>query len=146
MITGFTHLHSFLAYLVVLLIVIAVVNALLGLTGKRTFSDRDLRISLFTLILAHIQLLIGIALFFLSPMIQWFQENNEVSEIMKNADLRLYNLEHPLMMIIGIILITIGFSKHKKASSSKAKFTNILVFYGIGMILILSRIPWSAWF
>lgn len=146
MITGFTHLHSFLAYLVLLLVIVAVVNALLGLTGKRTFADRDLRISLFALILAHIQVVIGIVLFFVSPMIQWFQKNNDVSQIMKDPGLRLYNLEHPLMMIIGIILITIGFSRHKKASSSKAKFKNILIFYGIGLALILSRIPWSAWF
>ncbi len=146
MYTGLQHLHSFWAYLVLIMLIIAVVNALLGLVGKRTFGDRDLRIPLFTLIVSHIQLLVGIIIFFISPLIQWFSKNEEVSSIMKNADLRLYNLEHPLMMIIGIILITIGFSKHKKKDSSSAKFKTILIFYGIALILILSRIPWDAWF
>ncbi|HLS31750.1 MAG TPA: hypothetical protein VK021_12915 [Flavobacteriaceae bacterium] len=146
MTTGLIHLHSLLAYLVLLILIIAVVNAIVGLIGKRTFADRDLRISLFALILSHIQLLIGIVVFFISPLVHWFQKNSDVSQIMGDSDLRLYNLEHPLMMIIGIILITIGFSKHKKAGSSSKKFRTILIFYGIGLILILSRIPWDAWF
>ena len=146
MYTGLQHLHSFWAYLVLIMLIIAVVNALLGLVGKRTFGDKDLRIPLFTLIVSHIQLLVGIIIFFISPLIQWFNKNEEVSSIMKNADLRLYNLEHPLMMIVGIILITIGFSKHKKKESSAQKFKTILIFYGIALVLILSRIPWSTWF
>jgi|SRR5690625_245149 len=143
--TGFIHLHSFLAYLVLILLIIAVINALLGLTGRRVFQARDLRISLFTLILAHLQLLTGILVFFVSPMIRWFDSESEVSLIMKNSDLRLYNLEHPLMMIIGIILITIGFSKHKKSVTDRGKFKTIFIFYLIALVLILSRIPWNAW-
>src|SRR5699024_8815945 len=111
---GFKHLHSGLAYLVVLLLIITIVNSLLGLTGKRDFKERDLRIPLFTLILSHIQLLVGIGIFFVSPAIKWFNDRFETSDIMKNSGDRLLNLEHPLMMIIGIVFITIGFSKHKK--------------------------------
>ena len=61
----------------------------------------------------------------------------------KNA--RLTSLEHPLINIIAITLITIGWSKHKKALSSQAKFKSILLFFGLGLLLILSRIPWSLW-
>ena len=62
--------------------------------------------------------------------------------------LRLTSLEHPLINIIAIVLITISYwSKHKKAVESSAKFKAIaLFFYGLGLILILSRIPWSLWF
>lgn len=144
--TAFKHLHSMWAYVVILLLAVAVANALMGIIGKRTFGVRDLRFSLFTLIAAHLQIVIGIVVFFVSPLIQWFNSNQEVSGIMKNSDLRLYNLEHPLMMIIGIILITIGFSKHKKADSSSGKFRSIFIFYTIALILILARIPWQAWF
>lgn len=143
---GFKHLHSGLAYLVVLLLIISIVNSLLGLTGKRNFKDRDLRIPLFTLILSHIQLLVGIGIFFVSPLVQWFNERKEVGDIMKNSTDRLFSLEHPLMMIIGIIFITIGFSKHKKVESDSGKFKTLFIFYSIGLILILGRIPWSQWF
>lgn len=144
--TGLLHLHSFWAYLVVIMLFIAVINSLLGIMGKRNFGVRDLRISLFTLIVAHFQLLIGIVVFFLSGWVQWFNSDVEVSNIMKDSSLRLYNLEHPLMMIIGIILITIGFSKHKKAAASSGKFKSIFVFYTLALLLVMARIPWANWF
>jgi hypothetical protein len=64
---------------------------------------------------------------------------------MKDAALRLTSLEHPLTNIIAIVLITIGWSKHKKAENSLAKFKSITIFYGLGLVLILSRIPWKLW-
>ena len=65
---------------------------------------------------------------------------------MKNAELRKIIVEHPLMMIIAIVLITIGWSKHKKKGSDTAKFKTIAIFYGLALIVVLSRIPWSNWF
>lgn len=146
MYTVVNYLHSLWAYLVVIMIFIAVSNAIFGLIGKRPYGFRDFRISLFTLIVAHLQILIGLVIFFLSPLVQWFNSSADKSLIMKDAQLRLINMEHPLMMIIGIVLITIGFSKHKKKIESKSKFRVILIFYGIALLLILSRIPWNLWF
>jgi hypothetical protein len=64
---------------------------------------------------------------------------------MKDSVLRLYVVEHPLVNIIALALITIGWSKHKKAEDNAAKFKKIAVFYAIGLVLLLSRIPYSAW-
>jgi hypothetical protein len=55
-------------------------------------------------------------------------------------------LEHPLTNIIAIALITIGWTKHKKATTGEAKFKSIAIFFGLGLVLILIRIPWSLWF
>ena len=60
-------IHSYWAYLAVLMIAFAVVNAILGISKKREFTDKDLRIGLFTLIVSHIQLLIGLGWYFMSP-------------------------------------------------------------------------------
>ena len=95
---------------------------------------------MFGLIAAHIQLLVGFILYFVSPL------GSEAFGLMKDAALRLTSLEHPLTNIIAIVLITIGWSKHKKAATSEAKFKSIALFYGLGLALILSRIPWSLWF
>ena len=132
--------HSGWAYLALLILVIAVVNALLGKFSKRSFSATDRKISLFALIAIHIQLLVGLVLYFVSPKgLQSFGE-------MKNEALRLTWLEHPLINIIAIALITIGWSKHKKTEDNNNKFSSIGVFYGLGLILILLRIPWQMWF
>ena len=137
-------IHSYWAYLAVLILLIAVVNAIIGLTQNKEFKDKDLRISLFTLIVMHIQLLIGLGWYFMSP---WYKSLKELGmgEAMKDAALRLQVIEHPLMMILAIVFITVGWSKHKKQTTDKAKFKKIAVFYGLGLLIVLSRIPWGQW-
>ena len=132
--------HSGWAYLALLLLVVAVVNAILGLNSKKTFTGTDRKIGLFALIATHIQLLGALILYFVSPF------GKAAFGQMSDAALRLTSLEHPLINIIAIALITVGWSKHKKAVESNAKFKSFAVFYGIGLVLILSRIPWNLWF
>ena len=133
-------IHSYWAYLVLALLIFAVVNSVSGIIKKRTFTDKDLRIGLFTLIVSHIQLLIGIVLYFYQGRYTNFSETMKVSEA------RLLALEHPLMMIIAIVLITIGWSKHKKKTEDVSKFKTFAIFYGLALVIILSRIPWKNWF
>ncbi len=138
-------LHSYWAYLVLLVLVLAGLNALIGYTGSKTFANKDLRISLFGLILSHIQLLIGIVLYFVSARFALWGELG-MGGIMKNPEARQLLVEHPTTNIIAIALITIGWSKHKKQSTDKGKFGKIALFYLLGLILILSRIPYNLWF
>jgi hypothetical protein len=132
--------HSGWAYLALLLLVVAVANSALGFFAKREFTAKDRKIALFALIVTHIQLTVGLVLYFLSPL------GLSVLGEMKNAALRLTSLEHPLTNIIAIVLITIGWSKHKKIVESTSKFKTFTIFYGLGLLLILSKIPWSLWF
>jgi uncharacterized membrane protein len=138
-------LHSYFAYIVLFLLLAATLNAITGWLGKKEFRfEKDLRLSLFTLILSHIQLLIGLIVFFISA--------NGLKAIQTlgmgglNAPARLLALEHPLINVIAIALITIGWSRHKKKTEDAAKFKSIAIFYGLGLLLILSRIPWGQWF
>lgn len=132
--------HSILAYAALGLLLLASFNAIFGLTSKKLFKDKDLRLSLFTLIICHIQLLIGLVLYFVSPL------GADQLGNMKDAAMRLTSLEHPLINIIALALITIGWSKHKKEESNNGKFKKIAVFYTLGLLLILSRLPWANWF
>ncbi|MGX1927806.1 hypothetical protein [Flagellimonas sp. 2504JD4-2] len=138
-------LHSYFAYIVLLLLIFAVFNALMGWLGKKEFTMyKDLRISLFALILSHLQLVVGLIVFFVSA--------NGLKAIQTlgmgglNSAARLLAVEHPFTNILAIALITIGWSRHKKKDESSAKFKSIAVFYGLGLLLILSRIPWGQWF
>tara|TARA_B100000678_G_scaffold209095_1_gene176691 strand:- start:113 stop:499 length:387 start_codon:yes stop_codon:yes gene_type:complete len=127
------------------MLTIASISAIIGWVSGKEYSAGNFRISLFTLIVSHIQLLIGIVLFFVSDKTVWFNDQVSVSEIMSDDTLRMYNLEHPLMMIIAIALITIGYSKHKKKLTSTPKFKTLAIFYTIALVVLLSRIPWNAW-
>ena len=136
-------IHSYWAYLVLITLVLAVINAFSGVASKRVFKDKDLRLSLFTLIFAHIQLLIGFGWYFMSPWYKALKENG-IGNI--DAHTRLLAVEHPLLMIIAIVLITIGWSRHKKKTEDSKKFITIGLFYGVALLIVLSRIPWSIWF
>ena len=131
--------HSGWAYIALVLLVVAVVNALMGMFSKKEFTARDRKIAIFGLIGTHTQLLIGLILYFVSPF--GFASLGQMSD----KALRLTSLEHPLINIIAITLITIGWSKHKKLTTSESKFKTFSIFYGLGLLLILSRIPWSMW-
>ena len=113
-------------------------------SSKKEFGAKDLRVSLFGLIFSHIQLLIGLILYFVSP---WFQQWSALGMggVMKDAQTRLYLVEHPFTNIIAIVLITMGWSMHKRQTLDAKKFSRIGIFYTLGLLLLLSRIPWDTW-
>ncbi|MBN2868319.1 MAG: hypothetical protein JXK08_06585, partial [Flavobacteriaceae bacterium] len=90
-------LHSYWAYLVFLMLVVATFNALFKTFTNKEYEARDFRISLFTLIVSHIQFLIGIILWFVSD---YFGEMS-MGEIMKNSTMRNVAVEHPVAMLLA---------------------------------------------
>jgi hypothetical protein len=135
--------HSYWAFFVLFILVAVIINAFIGRYMGKEFSTKDLRISLFGLIFSHIQLLIGLILYFVSP---WFDQWAAIGMgVMKDPQTRLYLVEHPITNILAIVLITIGWSMHKRQSESSKKFLRIILFYSLGLLLLLSRIPWSTW-
>ena len=138
MYTGLVHLHSAWRYVVVLLLIVSIVKAFSQWFGGNSFTATDKKIYLFTLISVHIQLLVGLVLYFISPQVQL----GDMAAAMKDPQLRFWAVEHIATNIVGIILITIGYSTAKRAAVDKAKFVRIAVFYLLGFILIMSAIPW----
>jgi hypothetical protein len=131
--------HSGWAYLALIVLVIAVVNSIIGFVSKKEYKVTDKKIGLYALGAIHTQALIGLILYFVSPLgFSGFS--------MSDSTLRLTSLEHPIINVLGIVLMTIGWVKHKKLSSSESKFKTVAIYYGIGLVLILSRIPWGLWF
>lgn len=142
MYTGLKHLHSYLPYLLIAGLVITIITFLLKSSKGSSFTAGDKRIALITLILAHLQFVFGLVLYFISPI---SQAALKADDTMSNATNRLYALEHPLTMLIAIVLITIGYSKAKRKTEDSAKFKTVLIFFTLGLLLTLSRIPWDVW-
>lgn len=136
------NIHSYWAYIVLGVLVLAILNAFIGRFSNKSFTAKDLRISLFALIVTHIQLLIGLILYFVSSRFSAWQEG--IGEVMKSEN-RLYLVEHPITNVLAVILITMGWSMHKRQAESGKRFMRIGLFYLLGLVLLLSRIPWSAW-
>ncbi len=141
MYTGIQHLHSFLSYLVIGGLAVSIILALVGHFSGKPFTDRDRKLALIGLIPVHLQWVVGLMLYFISPL----GISNLTVEAMSNSLLRLYSLEHPVMMILAVVLITIGFALAKRLEDPKKQYRSIWTFYLVGLIFILSRIPWAAW-
>jgi predicted acyltransferase len=142
MYTGLQHTHSGLAYLALLALVLVIIWALVGALSGREFQEKDRKIALIAFILCHIQLLVGLILYFVSPLGYSLLSSGGA---MADATARLTALEHPVINILAIVLISVGFIRAKKLESSKAKFRSIYMLYAVGLVLILSRIPWGNW-
>jgi len=136
--------HSLWAFLVLGVLVITTINSLIGFFSKKEYGAKDMRLALFTLITMHLQLLIGIVLFFVSPNGFSAIKNNGMGGLSSAA--RNLALEHPTLMIIAIVLVTIGYSKHKKQRLSTPKFKKLAIFYTLALIAVLAMIPWGQWF
>lgn len=130
----FQHLHSGFRYVVLVLIVAAALGALIGLISKKPYSEGNRKLNLFAMISAHTQLLIGIILYFVSPFVKFN------STTMKDPITRFFTVEHWVMMVIAIVLITVGHSKSKKATSPEAKHKAIFVFYLLALVVISAGI------
>lgn len=126
--------HSGLRWVVLALLIGAIINAI---TGKsRTYEKKDKMLNLFAMVFLHIQLLLGLALYFTSPRVKFFDG------WMKKEIFRFYGMEHILMMVIAIALVTIGHSKAKKQSEAAKKFSTITLWYSIALLVIIAAIPW----
>ncbi|MDB9793467.1 hypothetical protein OAB81_01210 [Flavobacteriaceae bacterium] len=136
-------LHSLWAILTMTIIFYTVLRFFFNALQNKIFTLLDLRIALFTLIFCHIQFIIGIVLYFLSPKFKWWY--NGLEEILENNEYFFYLVKHPLLNIFSILSITIGWSLFKKAKTNQKRFTRIGVFYLIGFLLILLATPYEKW-
>ena len=133
--------HSGLRWVVLLLIIVTIINAAQGMNSQRMVSLRDKRLSLVSLSFVHLQVVIGLVLYFISPRVQFS------ASTMSNKMLRFFTVEHLVGMLIAVILVTIG---HRKSKSGSLK--EVFWYYVIALIVMLVTIPWpfrglgSGWF
>ena len=133
--------HSGLRWVVLALVLGAIVKSVIGMNSGNKFEGIDNKLSLFAMISVHVQLLLGLGLYFISPFVKAAMEAG-MGEAMKDSVMRFWLVEHLFGMLIGITLITIGRIASKKATEDKAKFKNIAVYFTLGLLAIIITIPW----
>jgi len=99
----------------------------------------DAKANLFLMIFFDIQLLIGLALYYVEGV---YKDLPDMKSIMSDKATRFYTVEHEIMMIIALILVHVGRVKVKKAITDSSKFKKSLVFFGLAFLIILYAIPW----
>lgn len=137
-------IHSYLAFAALLLLLYATINGILGSGNEKAFEAKDANINKFALIATHTMFLLGLILLFVSPIAQ--SAFADMKTAMKDSTVRAAVIEHPFVNIIAVALVTIGNARVKRAVGNGRKFKQTAIFFGIALLLILSRIPWGAWF
>ncbi len=136
-------LHSWLRWLVLGVGLYAIYNNYSGWQAQRTFTESDKRINTIFIASLHTQLVLGLILYFISPMMGVILADMGAS--MKDKSSRFWSVEHMTGMIIGIVVAQIGSIKSKKAPSNTSKFKKAFVYFLIGLLIILLMIPFGIW-
>lgn len=134
-------LHSLVRWLVLAFLLFAILKAYRGWFNKKEFSKLDNSIRHWTATIVHIQLLLGLSLYFISPLVDYFLKNFRTAVHVR--DIRFFGMEHILMMLIAVTIITIGSAKTKRKKTDAEKFKTMAIWFSLGLFIILTSIPWS---
>jgi len=134
-------LHSLVRWLVLASLLFAIIWAYRGWILKKEFSAFDNSVRHITATIAYVQLVLGLWLYFISPVVSYFLHH--FSEAVHERQIRFFGMEHITMMLTGIALITIGSVKAKRKNTAKEKFRTMAIWLTVALLVILSSIPWS---
>ncbi|MEI7670060.1 MAG: hypothetical protein WCJ33_08255 [Pseudomonadota bacterium] len=135
------HTHSSLRWVVSILAIYTIYKYYIGWKNKSAFAKEDNRLGALYVGSLHLQLVIGLLLYFVySPIVQAAMSNMKLA--MKDSALRFWAVEHITMMILAVIVAQVGRIVSKKSSSDSEKYRKGFVYFLISIIIILLAIPW----
>jgi len=141
MYTGLLHLHHWMPFLWLLLILVVLVQNFLVWKSDREFTASLKRQNTITIVLTHIQVTVGLIMLATAIITGMLPD---METLMGDAAKRFKYVEHPTTMLLGAVLITIGNAKSKRQETAKNKAKTVVIWFGIGLLLIALRFPWEA--
>lgn len=142
----FKHLHAIMRWLLLGFLLVTLYSSLIHLMRRKGLNTTGILTARYSLISAHIQILTGFVLYIISPKVVFSASS------MQSPILRFFLVEHVLMMLVAVTLLTIGFLKMKKRYGSHVSSHVVFWYYLLALILMLAGIPWpflsygGAWF
>ena len=140
--TGLVYLHSILRWVILLFLLFSIIKSFSGWQNKKIFTAADRKVWLFTLIFSHLTLLLGLYQVFFGRYGVFTSSLPEGTRVMKDKFYRFFWIEHPVIMILAIVFVTLGYGMAKKPVSDERKYKKAFWFFTIALILILTGIPW----
>ena len=134
MYTGLLHTHSLLRYFILIALVVVIVKAVIGLMQNQPYGKWDNKFSLYLFIFTHMQLLVGLILYFVSPFVKFG------STTMSDKVTRYWTVEHIFAMLIAVVLITLARTTSKRMSNDAAKHKRMAIFNFVALVVIVAMI------
>ncbi|HEY8931013.1 MAG TPA: hypothetical protein VIM55_17550 [Mucilaginibacter sp.] len=134
-------LHSLVRWFVLAGLLFSIYRGYRGWLGNKPFTQTDNTGRIVAATAAYIQLVLGLWLYFISPVVSYFLHNFNTA--VHERVIRFFGMEHITMMLIAIVLVTIGSAKAKRKATDREKFKTMAIWFTIALVIILSSIPWS---
>ncbi|MTI32627.1 hypothetical protein [Xanthovirga aplysinae] len=133
--------HSWFRWLAVLSLLYAIFLGYRGWLTQKPFLKFHNSVRFITILILHLQLTLGILLYYISPITSYFIKNfnNAVSQ----QEIRFFSLDHSTAMLFAIVIVSIGASKVKRKTTDREKFKTMAIWFSIGFLFILASIPWE---
>lgn len=132
--------HSLLRWVLVVLLGLALFSALRGWLGRRPWTTTDNRLGGLLTMAADLQLLAGLLLYFVSPIVT--AARADMAAAMSDAGTRFWSVEHASGMLLAVVFIHVGRARSKRAIDAVLKHKQAAIFFGLAAILVLAMAPW----
>lgn len=144
MATGMLHLHNILRWVILILLLASIIKSFTGWRSGKALTAGDKKLWLFTMIFTHTTFVVGLYLLLFGNYGIFTTTLPEGTSVMKDKFFRFFWVEHPVMNLIAIVLITIGRGQAKKSIPDTAKYKKAFWFFFIALLVLLASIPWPG--
>ena len=134
--------HSYLRYPVLLLLAIVLVREVAALVRASAWDRADTSLGRWTIRAWDVQFLLGLVLYFLSPITQFGLAN--FGDAMGDAQLRRFTVEHPALLLLATAVLHVGWLRLRRARSDRGKHVRWLIFSVAAVALVVLAIPWQG--
>ena len=134
-------LHNLTRWLVLLFAIVAFVRALKGINGGVDYATGAKRALSIFVISVHLQLILGIVLFGVSPLARSAMAS--MGATMKDAGLRSVVVEHPTLMLLAVIVATVTGVIARRGPDDTVRHRRAAIGIALTLGLMLAGIPWQ---
>jgi len=133
-------LHSLNRWLVITSLVLAIYYSWIGLRTNRIFTDSANTVRHLTATISHVQLMLGLYLYMISPIVKFSVANAAITNVV--SDHLFFRIIHIALMVISVVVLTIGSARAKRESTDRLKYKTMLIWFSVALLIILIAIPW----
>jgi cytochrome c biogenesis factor len=132
--------HNVLRWLVLVLAVWALYRSYRGWLGGRSWQDQDSLAGRLMTIGFDLQLLVGLFVAALSPLVRTALQN--MSAIGTSDVIRFFAAEHIPVMVVAWILVHVTSVVAKRADDDKQRHQRTAIGFSVALALVLLATPW----
>lgn len=133
-------IHTILRWLVLGSLLAALGSSFRGWLQNRPYRPIDQTLRIVATSIAHTQLLVGIYLYVISPVVNYYWRFRP--GFTGSLEFPFFGFIHIGLMLTAVVIMTIGSSKAKRQTEAGQKFKTTAIYFTISLIIILLAIPW----